>query len=176
MQNDVEKLGDSFTTPPKGRVTIWYEDEDGVKKEHQQLRPNTLTNHARRALAHLVYDADEDYKITTFKISDGGHQMTPTEDILIPVEPSSSDTDLANTAKFTKEITQIGYEPDSFHTAIRFTIPVERVEGNADHPDPTVYTEAGLFLSNGDLFARHTFTAILKTNSRRITFEWLLLF
>ena len=59
-------------------------------------------------------------------------------------------------------------------TSVKFTVVVEKAEGNGT--GTVAYTEAGLFCSDSTMFARETFPAIVKNSTRRVTFEWSILF
>lgn len=155
----------------RGSVKCWIE-EDGVKTLHHE-KHNLIVNGARKALAHLISQAPASYKIDLFKLGTGGHLP---DDILTPVSPTITDTDLEIMA-FSKAI---DHSADAYlptppaETSIKFTIVVEKYEGNGS--GIVAYTEAGLFCASGDLFARETFPAIVKNSSRRIIFEWSILF
>lgn len=168
----------------KGHVSCFYQDKDlltgewGEEVQHH-FKPNLIVKTARNALANLIADPAQsaNYSIATMRFGldgqDGG-------DPLVPVAPLPLDTDLYDSyySHTVVPASEVSYEPIDAPTAVRFTVTMTEALGNAT-PDPTVakvYTEAGLFCANGDLFARETFPSLVKTDSRRITFEWLILF
>ena len=61
-------------------------------------------------------------------------------------------------------------------TSVDFNITLEKTEGNTTGANGKAYTEAALYTAGGHIFARETFPAIVKTDSRRITFVWSILF
>ena len=155
----------------KGSVKCWIE-EDGVKTLHHE-KSNLIVNGARKALAHLIAEAAAIYRIDYFKLGTGGHAPG---DILTPVSPTITDSNLEELA-FTKAIDHLNdiYLPTPpAETSVKFTVVVEKAEGNGT--GTVAYTEAGLFCSDSTMFARETFPAIVKNSTRRVTFEWSILF
>lgn len=167
--SETHTFEESFTL--RGNVKCWIE-EDGIKTLHHE-KSNLIVNGARKALAHLIGQATSTYKIDLFKLGTGGHLP---DDILTPVSPTITDTGLEAMA-FSKAI---DHSADAYlptppaETSIKFTIVVEKYEGNGS--GIVAYTEAGLFCASGVLFARETFPAIVKNSSRRVSFEWSILF
>lgn len=166
----IQSLSDSFTL--RGSVSCWIE-EDGVKTLHHE-KSNLIVNGARKALAHLIGEVPAQYRIDYFKLGTGGHAPG---DILTPVSPTINDTALEAEA-FSKAIdhgndTYLPAPPAE--TSVKFTVVVEKAEGNGT--GTVAYCEAGLVCGDGTtLFARETFPAIVKNSTRRITFEWSILF
>jgi hypothetical protein len=155
----------------KGNVKCWIEEEGVVTLHHE--KSNLIVNGARKALAHLIAEANAIYRIDTFKLGTGGHLPG---DILTPVSPTITDTDLEE-LQFTKAIDHLQdtYLPTPpAETSVKFTVVVEKAEGNGS--GTVAYTEAGLYCQNGTLFARETFPAIVKNSTRRVVFEWSILF
>lgn len=157
---------------PRGRVKAVVE-ENGVEYiAHQQS--NLIVTLARPAMAGLVAEADSDYVVDTFKIGTQGHDLGPPEDILTPVAPSVTDTSLIDGSPFSKAITTFVYLPVVDPTSVQFTATIEKAEANGG--GSVTYTEAGLFMNGGNMFARETFAGIVKNSSRKITFYWQILF
>lgn len=152
----------------KGLVNIYIDEDDVITKVWEDK--NAIVNGARIALGKLTTTADANYKITTMKFGTGGHV---TGDILTPIEPSLADSNL-ETVVFSKTIATWYYEPTGVETSVRFQVTMEKTQANGS--GTTAYTEAGLFCANGTLFARETFPAIVKTENRRIIFDWTILF
>lgn len=169
LLSEVHSLTDNFQL--KGSVKCFVE-EDGVVTLHHE-KHNLIVNGARKALAHLIGEASSIYRVDTFKLGTGGHMPG---DILTPISPTVTDTDLELPA-FTKAI---DHGADTYlptppaETSIMFTVAIEKYEGNGS--GIVAYTEAGLATANGTLFARETFPAIVKNSSRRVTFQWSILF
>ena len=169
----------------KGQVSCFYQDRDPITGKWGDLiqhhfKSNLIVKLARNALANLIADPSEsaNYSIATMRFGldgqDGG-------DPLVPVAPLPLDTGLYSSfySHTLVPASEVSYEPIGDPTAVRFTVTLtEGVANHAVDPSPStqVYTEAGLFCANGDLFARETFPSLVKTDSRRITFEWLILF
>jgi len=167
--SQTQSIEDTLTL--KGSVKCWVE-EDGVKTLLHE-KSNLIVNGARKALAHLIAEAAAIYRIDYFKLGTGGHAPG---DILTPVSPTITDTQLEELA-FTKAIDHVNdtYLPTPpAETSVKFTVVVEKAEGNGS--GTVAYTEAGLFCSDGTMFARETFPAIVKNSTRRVTFEWSILF
>lgn len=167
----IQSMSDNYN-PLKGSVKCWIEEEDGTRILHHE-KHNLIVNGARKALAHLIGEAAVAYRVDSFKLGTGGHAPG---DILTPVSPTVTDTAL-ETLAFTKAI---DHGDDSYlptppaETSIKFTVVVEKAEGNGS--GTVAYCEAGLFCQNETMFARETFPAIVKNSTRRVTFEWSILF
>jgi hypothetical protein len=152
----------------RGSVKCWVEEAGVIKLHHE--KHNLIVNGARKALAHLVAEADANYIINEFQLGTGGHAPG---DILTPVSPTITDTALEIPA-FTKAITVFEYLPALAETSVKFTVIVDKPEGNGS--GVVAYCEAGLFCDNGTMFARETFPAVVKNANRRVTWEWSILF
>ncbi len=155
-----------FTDYAPGTNTVVAE---GILHE----KTNLIVNLARKSLAHLVAEGEGVYVVNTFKLGTMGHSGS---DILTPVDPTVTDTTLTDPSPFSKVIPTLEYLPVGNETSVKFTIPVEKAEANGAGGAAVAYTEAGLFSTNGNLFARETFEAIVKNANRKVTFEWTLLF
>ena len=165
--------------PVKGRVRIWVEEfcpETGLSTGPAQMvfeDPNLIVDTARKALAHLVASSDSAYQLATFQLGTEGNVPG---DILTPVAPTVGDTALADGSPFSKALSTFVYLPSGVETSVKYTVPIEKTEANDPSGAAKAYTEAGLVTTNGTLFARETFPAVVKTSARKITFEWSLLF
>lgn len=157
---------------PKGSVRVVIE-EDGVERIAHE-KHNLIVNSARPAQAHLLAEADSNYQVTVFKIGTKGHDLGPPEDTNSPIAPTMTDTSLIDTSPFSKAIGSFSYLPVVDPTSVQFVTSIEKTEANGS--GSVIYTEAGLFLSNGDMFARETFKGITKTASRKVTFYWSILY
>ncbi|QJT71166.1 hypothetical protein GR11A_00129 [Vibrio phage vB_VcorM_GR11A] len=150
-------------------------EENGVE-EVVHHNPNIIVTLGAKALAHLLGEGDVNYKMASFQLGTQGHSGS---DITSPVAPTAADTALADTANtFSKNFNipaDITYLPAGTETRVQFNLAVEKTEGNAG-TGSRAYTEAGLFLANGTMFARETFPAVVKTDQRRIVFRWTILF
>lgn len=170
--SQIQSIEDTITL--RGSVKCYVEENGVTTLLHE--KSNLIVNGARKALAHLIADisgVQTLYRIDYFKLGTGGHAPG---DILTPVSPTITDTALEELA-FSKIIdhnddTYLPTPPDE--TSVKFTVVVEKAEGNGS--GTVAYTEAGLFCNNGTMFARETFPAIVKNSTRRITFEWSILF
>ncbi|MFA5071309.1 MAG: hypothetical protein WC511_02950 [Candidatus Pacearchaeota archaeon] len=167
--SEVHSIDDKILV--RGSVKCFVE-ENGVVTLHHE-KHNLIVNGARKALAHLIGEALTAYRVDMFKLGTGGHLPG---DILTPVSPTITDTDLEEPF-FSKALDHGSdvYNPASPNeTSITFTVAIEKYEGNGTGIVP--YTEAGLVTQNGTLFARETFPAIVKNSSRKVTFQWSILF
>lgn len=157
---------------PRGCVKIFIKEDGDEYLAHED--DNLIVKLARPAMAHLIAEADSNYKVVTFKIGTKGHVLGPPEDITTPVAPSVTDTGLIDTSPFSKAISSFSYLPVGDPTSVQFISVLEKSEANGS--GSVNYTEAGLFMFNGDMYARETFPAIVKNSSRKITFYWQILF
>lgn len=157
---------------PKGRVKIFIEEDGEEYLAHEG--DNLIVKLARPAMAKLIAEADSNYKVVTFKIGIKGHDLGPPEDITTPIAPSTTDTDLIDTSPFSKAIASYSYLPALDPTSVQFVTVLEKAEANGS--GSVNYTEAGLFMFNGEMYARETFPAIVKNSTRKVTFYWQILF
>lgn len=157
---------------PRGSVRVVIEEDGRSWVDHE--KHNLIVNLARPAQAHLLAEADSDYMATTFKIGTKGHNLGPPEDTDSPVAPTMTDTSLIDTSPFSKALASYTYLPVGDPTSVQFMVSLEKAEANGS--GSVIYTEAGLFLSNGDMFARETFKGITKTSARKVTFYWQILY
>jgi hypothetical protein len=167
--NILHKTKDKFTY--KGNVLAIIEEGDRRWIAHEKY--NMIVNLARPAMSALLAEADTDYIVDTFKIGTQGHDLV-TPDILTPVSPSVTDTDLIDGSPFEKAIDHYNYLPILSPTSVQFVAILEKAEGNGT--GTVTYTEAGLWMAGGNMFARETFPAIVKNSSRKVTFYWSILF
>jgi hypothetical protein len=156
----------------RGKVKAVIE-EDGVEFVAHENN-NLIVHSASPAMAGLLAEADSDYVVSTFKIGTKGHDLGPPEDIMSPVSPSITDTALIDTSPFSKAIASFSYLPVGDPTSVQFVTVLEKAEANGS--GSVTYTEAGLFMVGGNMYARETFQALVKNSSRKITFYWQILF
>lgn len=157
---------------PVGSVRAVIEEDGRSWVAHE--KHNLIVNDARPAQAHLLAEADSDYQATIFKIGTKGHDLGPPEDTDSPIAPTMTDSSLIDTSPFSKAIGSFSYLPVVNPTSVQFVTSIEKTEANG--AGSVIYTEAGLFLTNGDMFARETFKGITKTASRKVTFYWQILY
>jgi hypothetical protein len=72
-------------------------------------------------------------------------------------------------------VNSVVYEPFPAYNTVTFTCTVERGEGNVE-PGTTWYREAGLFMYDGQMFARVVFPPVGKTNLNRLIARWSISF
>lgn len=156
----------------RGRVKVVVE-ENGVETVHH-IKDNIIVNIARECLCHLITAPQTNRHITKAYFGTQGHTG---QDILNPKAPLITDSKLTDTAPFIKNISGFTLMPESgTKTSVDFNITLEKTEGNTPGANGKAYTEAALYTAGGHIFARETFPAIVKTDSRRITFVWSILF
>ena len=151
---------------PKGRVQIFIE-EFGKSFLHWK-DSNLVVNESRRILAHLVRNADTNFRVFQLRLGVGGHVSG---DILNPLPPTIGDVNL-NSTFFNKNPQTVDFIENQ--TGLRFTFKLGNNEGNG--AGVVAYTEAGLFTANGLMFARETFEGLVKKDTRAIVFVWEILF
>ncbi|WYW01514.1 hypothetical protein Voja6_00119 [Pseudomonas phage vB_PpuM-Voja-6] len=167
----------------RGQVEAYIEEDGITRLVH--FKPNLVVTLGAKALAHLLASADAAYSIASFKFGTKGHNLT-TGDIMTPVAPKETDVGLLdvsstvfsklfNTSVDPKDYT---YQPTGSETQVQYTLVIDKSEGN----NPTTpsaglaYTEAGMFCTNGNLFCRETFPALVKTNQRKLVLRWTIVF
>lgn len=156
----------------RGRVKVVVE-ENGVETVHH-IKDNIIVNIARECLCHLITAPQTNRHITKAYFGTQGHTG---QDILNPKAPLITDSKLTDTAPFIKNISGFNLMPETgTKTSVDFNITLEKTEGNTTGANGKAYTEAALYTAGGHIFARETFPAIVKTDSRRITFVWSILF
>ena len=156
----------------RGRVKVVVE-ENGVETVHH-IKDNIIVNIARECLCHLITEPQTNRHITKAYFGTQGHTG---QDILNPKAPLITDSKLTDTAPFIKNVSGFTMMPETgTKTSVDFNITLEKTEGNTTGANGKAYTEAALYTAGGHIFARETFPAIVKTDSRRITFVWSILF
>lgn len=167
----------------RGQVEAYIEEDGVLKLAH--YKPNLVVKLGAKALAHLLASADGAYSINSFKFGTKGHNLT-TGDILTPVAPLETDTTLKDTtsAVFSKNFQlsvdpkDYSYQPPSIETQVQYTLVMDKSEGNnsVNPATPVAYTEAGMFCTNGSMFCRESFPALIKTNQRKLILRWTIVF
>lgn len=132
--------------------------------------PNMIVDGAKKILAYLVATAPTNNRITTLQLGTMGHGP----DILTPVPPLATDSSLNDPAPFSVERATYEFGPTGVENQVTFTFNLEKPYGNGT--GVKAYTEAGLFVQEGTMFARETFPAIVKNSTRRIVFAWTIIF
>lgn len=156
----------------RGRVKVVVE-ENGVETVHH-IKDNIIVNIARECLCHLITAPQTNRHITKAYFGTQGHTG---QDILNPKAPLITDSKLTDTAPFIKNISGFNLMPETgTKISVDFNITLEKTEGNNTGANGKAYTEAALYTAGGHIFARETFPAIVKTDSRRIIFVWSILF
>jgi len=171
---NIQGNGVTFKDPfkqPIGIVSRWIEENGVVVFKHKEC--NTIVNLARGSMAAAISDTGATGVVSHFKLGSGGHQLLPSEDILIPVPPEVTDVGL-EVPVYSQAITLYEYS-ETGDTTVTFQITIEKADANDGAAFP--YTEAGLFNSAGTvLFSRDTFPAMIKTPARKFYFEWAIVF
>lgn len=202
-------LGDSINSTKKSKVKpqnyveIHEIDENGDKKLLQRTK-NLVVYSGREWVAERLFNtdnidttSDQTMFICWFGVGTGGTGGDP----LVPVNPSSTDTELNNEAAITNDSTsstyadyRLGYwykhpfdslqfeqDPnnDNRYLVVKVTTTLTNAECNfVGHNQ---LSEAGLFCNASSaggasgiftLFARVTFSTIEKNNLRSIVFTW----
>lgn len=157
----------------RGRVKVIIEDTETGKSWVHHQKDNIIVNLGRQAICNLLTAPQTRLHIDTFKIGTSGHTGT---DILSPATPLITDSNLKDTAAFSKRITSFDLLPATgTKNQIDFSIMLAKNEANPTGTSGKAYTEAGLYTNSGELFARETFPAIIKTPTRQISFVWSIL-
>ena len=144
----------------KGLVTLTLVAPDGTITFQ---RNNIVTNKGYEAMSRWAAQGpDYPDTISAIAIGEGGHLPG---DPTIPLPPSESDTALE------EEISRknIGTATNPGDTEVEFQTVFLTTEGNGE------ITEAGLFTSNGNMFARTTFSRVVKSGTNLIV-TWKITF
>jgi len=184
---------------PRGEVQIFEIDENGKRKLVQ--KSNLVVYNGREILAQLLVRKDnaldtshsnsKDHFLSWFGLGDGG--VLPA-DPLDPVPPTLSNTDLnsavvinatdstAADGGLKHPFDQIEFERDPLNDDKWLTLKITVTIGVDDANGENI-SEAGLFTAESSaggwsgnfyLFARVTFSSIVKTTDRRLVFVWYL--
>lgn len=152
------------TVEEEGKSEVVFEDH------------NLIVDGAKMVLANLLATAPATYKIDTMQLGTMGHDEGA--GILVPVPPEHDDDSLNDPSVLLEAILDQSIPPvvgpPGVENTVMFTFVLEKDKGNGT--GVVAYTEAGLFTGEGDMFARETFPAIVKTSVRKITFEWSIIF
>jgi len=183
---------------PQGEVHIFEVDENGKRKLVQ--KSNLVVYNGREVLAQMLvrttntgdinHTNAKSHFLCWFGLGSGG--VLPA-DPLDPVPPTLSNTDLNSAVMISSDSTaadsgykhpfdQIEFERDSLNDdkwlIIKTTITIGVNDANGEQ-----ISEAGLFTATENsgghtgpfyLFARVTFSTIVKTTDRRLVFVWYL--
>lgn len=157
------EIGSEFLKP-RGEVTIW----ENEKKDSNILvkDSNLIVKNYFNIIANCL-KGDQTYKISKLKIGDGGI----IDNVL--QTPSFNDTDLYNTVFEKTSVDNIMIE-NIIDTYISFNFIVGNSEANGTGAQ--IINEIGLLSENGLMFARKTFSEIVKTSEKELIVEWKLKF
>lgn len=162
----------------RGHVRILVDDEKKGSYVHFDDH-NIIVNGAKKVMAVMIAKGDNSYKISGLELGTGHTNSS----ILDVTAPQANETHLA-TPMSPRTWIPVGnnYSPDSLNNngIAKFTFVLAKGAGNGD--GVVAYTEAGLWAvgdpdsTGATLFALETFPALIKNNSRQITFEWSIIF
>lgn len=184
--SDNEQLNESIRL--QGIVKVQVEEIDPitglVTKKYMHHKNNRVVDLGKEVLCNLITAPQTNSHITTLKLGCKGHDLTDTSPnaLLVPIEPLATDSSLIDTETvFSKDFDMhTMYPTDDTKTEVQFSVVLEPTEANSSDETAVngaiAYTEAGMYTKGGVLFARETFPAIVKTENRRITFTWSILF
>lgn len=190
---------DNSERRPKGEVHIYDLDDDGKRKIVQ--KSNLVVYNGRESLAQFLVKKNnssslgapnaKDHFLSWFGLGNGGVTVG---DPLNPIPPTLLNTDLnssviinatdstAADSGYKHPFDQVEFERDPLNDD-RWLILKVTVTIGVDDANGSQISEAGLFTAtsdvggwNGDfyLFARITFSSIVKTSDRRLVFVWYL--
>ena len=162
------KFKDNYSFNLKGKFRII----DKTNKKEILYEDNLIVDKARNILRDLLFEANTDDTISIIKFGDKGHADG---DITTPVAPQSSDTSLEETDSSLIYSKNIDSKQKDGDTSIIYSCTLNNNEANLNNGTFTI-TEAGLFNANGNMFARKTFPAIIKTSDRVFEFQWTIIF
>jgi hypothetical protein len=184
---------------PQGEVHVFEIDENGKRKLVE--KSNLVVYNGREILAQMLVRQNnssslnatnaKDHFLSWFGLGSGG--VLPA-DPLDPVPPTLTNTDLnssvvinatdstAADSGYKHPFDQIEFERDPLNDDKWLTLKVTVTIG-VDDANGSQISEAGLFTAISDaggwsgdfyLFARVTFSSIVKTSDRRLVFVWYL--
>jgi len=122
---------------------------------------NLIVNNGLKNLAALLGGGG--YKVTEMALGTGGADYSTTPPTLSA--PSPGDTALET--EVIRKTVDVSYPSDD---VVRFAVTLGASEGNGD--GVVHYSEAGLFLEDGNLFSRIIFYPRTKSPANTLTFEW----
>jgi hypothetical protein len=160
-------LKDNCDLSLKGMFRVFEVTPDGERKE-LLYENNLVVMRARQILRDLIYDGNNDYIISKMKFGNKGHVGN---DYLTPNPPKLTDTNLYGDVTYTKSV---GRSKKDLNKIV-YTCRLNQNEANLSGGTFPI-TEAGLFNSRDELFARKTFPVITKTGDRIYDFEWTIIF
>ncbi len=147
--------------PLRGDVTMYVRDaETGELLERHEIR-NTITYLGMTGLIRLLAQNGvtlTDYGIAQLRVGTG------------TTAPTRVDTNLVASV-FSMTLTNT----DRFESISTGELIITKTLG-AGSANGSILTEAGLFLSNGDIFARQIHPAITKSALITVTYEWRISF
>ncbi len=128
---------------------------------------NIIVNNSYDIIADLFVDSDNDKRINTVKIGDGGVEKNAVN------IPEAGETYLFNpweTLVTPSSYTNADVLKDRNNRSISLTWTLEQNEGNG--PGYRVYNEAGLFSAEGTKFSKKKFSEVVKTADQRMVKKW----
>ena len=156
---------DKALAPVRGEFKIsTIEDGEEVLQHHDK---NTIVKNSFNIMSSLLVNANTNKKIDTIKIGDGGIISSVIQ------TPSVNDTSLYNEIYEQAGTTSVTIE-SILEKSITFRFLIAKTDGNGT--GVAIYNEAGLASTDGTLYARKTFTEIIKTPEKEILIEWKIIF
>ena len=199
LRDDLNSNRSNSERRPKGEVHVYEVDEDG--KRQLVEKSNLVVYNGREILAQLLvrknnaldtsHTNSRDHFLSWFGLGSGG--VLPA-DPLDPVPPTLTNTDLNNAvvinssdstaadSGYKHPFDQVEFERDPLNDD-RWLVLKITVTIGVDDANGQQISEAGLFTATSDagghtgnfyLFARVTFSTIVKTSDRRLVFVWYL--
>lgn len=150
----------------QGAFKLIGKDKDGIETVLVD-DPNTVVRGSFTILSDLLTNPSSGKQIDTLKLGDGGIFENA---LLTPV---FSDAQLyretfSKTTFTDVSISSVGELSVTFLMVLGFS------EGNG--AGASLFSEAGLFSAEGDMFARKTFSEQFKTNEIEYTIKWTIIF
>lgn len=150
----------------QGRFQLIGTHKDGTE-EILIDDPNTVVNSSFDILSDLMTNVNSNEQITSLKLGDGG----VIDGVL--QSPEVSDVDLGNPT-----FQKTGFDNIIIQNILELSItfimnlPIDEANGVG----VALYSEAGLFSTNGKMFARKTFSEQFKTDEIEYNIRWTIIF
>jgi len=148
--------------PVEGVFDLKLINQKTNKIDYEHKDNNLIVDDAFLIMANLLSDADPNKKIDTIALGDAG--IVNNEFVF----PYPNDKTLRNELfrKTTRESVQV----DLLKKRITFRFLIETIEANGIGAQ--LYNEAGLFSTDGTMFARKVFPEFVKTQDQIIIIDW----
>ena len=158
-------FGERIVNPLEGEFKL-ESIENGISKT-EVYEKNLIVNSSFDIISSLLVSASSTKKIDTIKVGNGGIINSVLQ------SPTLNDTSLYNEVYSQTGTSGITVE-SILDKYIEFRFLISKSDGNGSGAN--IYNEAGLSSNDGTLYARKTFTEVIKTPEKEILISWKIKF